>query len=212
MDDDPRPSGNRSSRPRETDVGRRAARRQEIVARAVELFSERGYRNATMGELADLFEVTKPALYYYVGSKEQLLLAALEMAFDRLERHLDDILATTSDPVEQIRRWILSQVETAADPSARMLSGFDLNDDGLDDPILDAARRRNRAYLGRVTAMIRDGQEAGALRADLDPTVTVFGLIGMCSWTARWYKPGQSLEVEQIAWIYSTLVLDSLRG
>lgn len=208
----PVPSGSRSSRPRSSDAARRAARRAEIVEAAVALFSERGYRNATMGELADRFGFTKPALYYYVGSKEKLLVEILASAFDRLERALDEILDSSSDPAEWLRGLVAELVRAATGPTTRILSTIDLTDGGLEASVLAAARDRNRQYLTRVAKVISAGQEGGTFRRDLDPTVVAFGLIGMCSWVARWYLPGGQLEPDEIARTYATLLIESMRA
>lgn len=206
------PSGSRSSRPRSSDAERRATKHAEIVEAAVALFSERGYRNATMGELADRFGFTKPALYYYVGSKERLLVEILSSAFDRLERALDDILGSTSDPIEWIRRLVDEHVRAAAEPTTRILSTIDLTDGGLEAPVLAVARRRNREYLTRIANVISTGQDRGIFRSDLDPTVVAFGLIGMCSWVARWYLPGGRLAPEDIGSTYAMLLIGSMRA
>ncbi len=204
------PSGSRSSRPRSSDAERRAARRAEIVEAAVALFSERGYRNATMGELADRLGFTKPALYYYLGSKDTLLVEILGSSFDRLEEALDEILASTSDPAEWFRALVERHVKAASEPTTRILSTIDLTDGGMEPLVLEAARDRNRQYLIRVAQVISTGQDRGVFRRDLDPKVVAFGLIGMCSWVARWYQPGGRLDADDISRIYATLLLESM--
>ncbi|MGK2955182.1 MAG: TetR/AcrR family transcriptional regulator [Solirubrobacterales bacterium] len=204
------PSGSRSSRPRSSDAARRAAKRAEIIETAVALFSERGYQNATMGELADRMGVTKPALYYYLGSKDKLLVEILGSSFDRLERALDEILDSTSDPAEWLRALILQHVRAAAEPTTRVLSTVDLTDGGMEPLVLEAARDRNRRYLTRVAEVISTGQDRGAFRRDIDPKVVAFGLIGMCSWVARWYRPGGRLNAEDVARTYATLLIEPI--
>ncbi|MBM3744372.1 MAG: TetR/AcrR family transcriptional regulator [Acidobacteria bacterium] len=47
-------------------------RRDRICAVATELFSEKGYAATTTREICQKAGITKPVLYYYFGSKEQL--------------------------------------------------------------------------------------------------------------------------------------------
>lgn len=164
-----------------------------------------------MGELADRFGFTKPALYYYVGSKEKLLVEILGSAFDRLERALDEILESTSDPAEWLRALVEELVRVATGPTTRILSTIDLTDGGLEESVLATARDRNRQYLSRVADLISTGQHQGAFRRDLDPTVVAFGVIGMCSWVARWYVPSGQLAPQDIALTYATLLIESMR-
>ena len=46
--------------------------RQAIRDAAIELFSEKGYAATTTREICQRAGITKPVLYYYFGSKEQL--------------------------------------------------------------------------------------------------------------------------------------------
>jgi AcrR family transcriptional regulator len=48
-------------------------RRREIVDRAAELFARRGYAATSITEICDAVGLARGALYYYIGSKEELL-------------------------------------------------------------------------------------------------------------------------------------------
>ncbi|NEW69242.1 TetR/AcrR family transcriptional regulator [Streptomyces rhizosphaericus] len=56
-----------------TTDGRRTDTRQRIHQVALDVFSERGYEKATLREIAERLEVTRPALYYHYKSKEDIL-------------------------------------------------------------------------------------------------------------------------------------------
>jgi hypothetical protein len=44
----------------------------------------------------------------------------------------------------------------------------------------------------------------------VDPRMTVLGLIGMCNWMVRWYRPDGRLTPDQIAEHFFDLVLRGL--
>ena len=54
--------------------------KKKIIETAYRLFLEKGYHGTTMGEIAACLEVTKPALYQYYASKEDLFAAVAEQA------------------------------------------------------------------------------------------------------------------------------------
>jgi len=56
---------------------------------ALTLFTQRGYSATTVRELVEAAGVTKPALYYYFGSKEGLFLELMRTHFRRLEAVVD---------------------------------------------------------------------------------------------------------------------------
>jgi TetR/AcrR family transcriptional regulator len=63
---------------------------EQIVAAAVELFSDRSFEGATTREIAARAGVTQPLLNYHFRSKEELWQAAVGSLFDRLNATLDE--------------------------------------------------------------------------------------------------------------------------
>lgn len=63
--------------------------REELMRAALTLFTQRGYSATTVRELVEAAGVTKPALYYYFGSKEGLFLELMRTHFGRLEAVVD---------------------------------------------------------------------------------------------------------------------------
>src|SRR6202047_2544195 len=64
------PSPFRASRERRRD---RELKRDAVIRAAAREFNRRGYHNTSLDDIAARLEVTKPTVYYYVTSKEQLL-------------------------------------------------------------------------------------------------------------------------------------------
>lgn len=83
----------------------RDVRRRQIVAVAGELFAERGYHGASMGELARRVGVSKPVIYDLIGSKEELYRASCE--------------EVTAEASEEIAAAVLAH----DDPGARLHAG-----------------------------------------------------------------------------------------
>ncbi|EPJ44824.1 MAG: hypothetical protein OFPI_38790 [Osedax symbiont Rs2] len=66
---------------------KKAATRRKIINQAVQLFSERGYEQTTMKQIAKAAEIGDATIYKYFPSKEQVLLGFLELrASDAIER------------------------------------------------------------------------------------------------------------------------------
>lgn len=55
----------------------RAVREQQMLDAAVEIFGQRGYRAASMDEIAEVAGVSKPLVYLYLNSKEELFTACI---------------------------------------------------------------------------------------------------------------------------------------
>jgi AcrR family transcriptional regulator len=65
-----------------------AERRERILAAAREIIGQRGYEALTMRDLARASRVTVPTVYNLIGSKEQVLFAAIEEQTARFEARL----------------------------------------------------------------------------------------------------------------------------
>jgi len=63
--------------------------RERLMKSALRLFTQRGYSATTVRELVEEAGVTKPALYYHFGSKEELYLELMRTNFNRIEAMFD---------------------------------------------------------------------------------------------------------------------------
>jgi AcrR family transcriptional regulator len=203
-----------SSKPTQTLGTRSGARRQlvtqELVDRAAELFAEKGYRGTTLQDIADALGMSRPGLYRYVSSKEDVLAALVAGVTENTAATLADIREHSSlgplDRLEEAVRRLASGI--ARNPlSFRVLV---LSEPDLPPAIAPRHRRARREVLRHLEALVRDAAEAGALRP-VDERVVSFSILGMSNWIAWWYQPGGELSPEQVADEMARLVLDGVR-
>ena len=76
-------------------------RRAQIVAGAVELFSEQGYFKTTVQDVAKRAGVSPGLIYQYVRDKEDLLLLSILDVLDSYAREIPAAIAGTQDPLLQ---------------------------------------------------------------------------------------------------------------
>ncbi|WP_431728218.1 TetR/AcrR family transcriptional regulator [Verrucosispora sp. TAA-831] len=62
----------------------RAVREQQMLDAAVRVFSRRGYHGASMDEIAEDAGISKPMVYAYLGTKEELFVACLHREGTRM--------------------------------------------------------------------------------------------------------------------------------
>ena len=68
-------------------------RRNEIVDVSAKVFAERGYHATSTTELCEANGIGKGALYYYIGSKEELLAAIHDRVMDEVMVGADRVAA-----------------------------------------------------------------------------------------------------------------------
>ncbi|MCZ7649917.1 MAG: TetR/AcrR family transcriptional regulator [Thermoanaerobaculia bacterium] len=143
-----------------------------LRAAAVELFAERGYAGASMGELADRVGIAKASLYNYYPSKEALLVDLLERAHAEWNAATTALLDAPGTAAERIRRYfaaVFDVVERAPQVVAVLrIATSMLPEDpgGRVRALVEADRARSLEAARRVLA---EGVAAGEIApADLD--------------------------------------------
>jgi AcrR family transcriptional regulator len=76
----------------------RAVREQQMLDAAVAVFSASGFHDASMDEIAARAGISKPMVYAYLGSKEELFLACLHREGTRLMEAVASAVAPADAP------------------------------------------------------------------------------------------------------------------
>jgi AcrR family transcriptional regulator len=92
----------RSNRRTDEADGAVAARREEILEAATELFAQHGYSDAVTQALAERLQVGKGTIYRHFPSKRDLFLAAADRVMRRMRERIDARLEGIEDPFERI--------------------------------------------------------------------------------------------------------------
>ena len=172
-------------------------RKEQIFEAGARLFAEKGYERTSLQEVADVLGVTKPALYYYYQSKEELLFEITSFVMDRLMADLREIAASDQAPLEKVRELVRRYVKFfAAHPDEQTVMSTQV--DSLGPERRAAAHARQREYLHVVKAIV------GELLAEhpgneLDETSVTFALLGGMNWIFKWYDPAGRIDPDQLA-------------
>jgi AcrR family transcriptional regulator len=86
----------------------RAVREQQMLDAAVQVFSINGYHETSMDAIAAKAEISKPMLYLYYGSKEELFGACLTRELSRFVEAVRADVDFTLPPKDMLRNTILS--------------------------------------------------------------------------------------------------------
>ena len=86
----------------------RAVREQQMLDAAVQMFSVNGYHETSMDVIAAQAQISKPMLYLYYGSKEELFAACLSRELSRFVESVGADIDLNLSPRELLRRTIVS--------------------------------------------------------------------------------------------------------
>lgn len=82
-------------------------KRRKIFESALKIFTERGFSNATMDEIAALSGVAKGTIYRHFKSKDDLFEQLLTSRSDEVVKKLSGIFSVSGDVLDQIREFIV---------------------------------------------------------------------------------------------------------
>ncbi len=140
-------------------------RKARILEVAQRLLARNGWRSTSLAQIAREAGVTPAGLLHHFESKEQLLHAVLDARDADDDAHAD----RSGDLVEE-----LMHVPERFERSPELVGTFAvlLIENILPDaPLHDRMVRRYEAALGILSNGIREAQEAGRYRSDMDPAV-----------------------------------------
>jgi len=80
--------------------------RREMLAAALDLFSEKGYHNVSMHEIAEKAEFAIGTLYKFFKNKEDLYKALILEQADRFHETLTKALEEADDEIEKLRNYV----------------------------------------------------------------------------------------------------------
>jgi len=187
-----------------------ANREQAVVQAAVDLFATRGYEKTSMGDIAASLGITKGSLYYYTPSKRNLLAKALFGLTIELISGLNKVYKSQESPPAKLRKTFRHHVEFFFKhyPTACVFLEERLT--ALSSGQRKKVVHERDQYEGLWRKVITEGIEQGYFRSDLDVAMTARGMLGMCNWMIKWYKPKGQWSPYQVADVFANIALQGI--
>jgi AcrR family transcriptional regulator len=172
-------------------------RREEVLAVAASVFSERGYRASTIQDIGRELGITSAALYYYFESKQEILSELIVRPIQQLEAMSAEVAASNLGNREKLFEIVRRHIEMML--QQRELFTIFLRERVELEPVhAKRLAELEEKYYRRVRGVIEAAQKDGEIRA-VSPQLVALGVIGMTNWVLRWYKPGGQLSMTEIA-------------
>jgi AcrR family transcriptional regulator len=159
-------------------------RREQLFDVALRVFAERGYRAATMDDIAEAAGVTKPLVYQHFSSKRALYLELVESVSKELLAAIAEATAQAEGPRQQVELGFAAYFRMVVHKEAafRLLYGREV----ADDPELGLATRLVEQAIAEAIEPL--------ITAGLDPEHRAFlayAVVGMAEGASRkWLEDG----------------------
>jgi AcrR family transcriptional regulator len=184
------------------------ARRQTIVDISARVFAPGGYPGTGIAELCDAHDLGKGALYHYIGSKEELLVAITDLVMDEVLACVDRVTASQGAAAQRLRELgneYLDILVRYPDHVWVLLHEF---------PALTGERatdfhKRRHVFESAVEALIRDGIKAREFRK-VEPRVAALAWLGMHNHAYLWLRPGGKWSARDVAGSFADIFVEGI--
>jgi len=151
---------------------------ERILAAAESLFAEHGFDAVSMSAIGEAAGVSKANVFHHFTSKNELYLAVLRNACRAAVHHLDDLSKHEAPLTERLPQFARAHLENLLEHGqvARLMLRELLSDNPRHGQEL--AEKVYGEKFSRFVAILRAGQQAGELRADVDPAMVATILLG----------------------------------
>ncbi len=155
-----------------------------IIEKAKGIFKDKGFKNATMDKIAEVSDISKPTLYKYFPSKEELFHQVLISINDEIDREILSSLNPEDSIFKNMKLIILKTIEFLLKHKQIMrialfeTGSFFKNskDKKLHFQTIFKNRAKRKEFL---INLIKEGQNNGAIRKDLDPEFLAISYLGI---------------------------------
>jgi AcrR family transcriptional regulator len=178
-------------------------RLQHLLARAANVFAERGYHLTTMRDLAAASGMSLAGMYYYVPGKEALLALIQERCFALVLAGAAHAIAAERDPVERLQVFIRHHVTFFARHMAEMkVLSHEAN------ALTGEGQRRvnaiKRSYVDLLEGLLKD---VAPEEARADRSAAAYALFGMMNWIYNWYDPAGEIDPDRLAGLIARIFI-----
>jgi TetR/AcrR family transcriptional regulator, cholesterol catabolism regulator len=182
----------------------------EIVEGAARVFNRLGYAQTSLEDVAQQVGINRATLYYYVGTKAELLVSVLTRPVLQITEDVREIRDLDLPPRAKLELAIARHMQNLADNYPQLFiflaENMHVMANTMDHDMEIAAQEYGEIF----TDIIREGMESGAFRRDIDPHLVMLGIVGMCNWTHRWFQPRGPYSLPGIGEQFSRMVIDGL--
>ncbi len=167
----------------------------EIIQAAAHLFHEKGFHATSMNDIANAMHLTKPGLYHYVESKEELLYAIIDYAMCLLQDVVINPAKAIPNPRQRLDFIIERHAQLVMGNKVIVILTDDLS--GLSAEHYEVVIQHKRNFFQLLRSTLEELGAAEKTRA-LNSTVVAFSIFGALLWLPRWFNPAGALTPEAI--------------
>lgn len=183
-------------------------KRQVVLRTAARTYSKRGFYETTLNDIAVELNISKPTLYYYFKSKDDILFECHRIGIDAIING-DKPMPTAAEStgrerlVEFLRRYVRMVVDDFG--TCLVMTGTNALEPENQGTVIEGRRQID----SMLREILDDGVRDGSLDCP-DPKLTAMFVFGAMNWIPRWYHLDGTLTVDELTERLSAFVLRAI--
>lgn len=190
-------------------TGKDGSRKEVIIKAAAGLFLEKGYKAASMRDLAEKVGVEAASLYNHIRSKTELLHDICFNVANVFWEHINKVESSEATPIEKLETLLRFHIK-------QMIENFEevyISDREwryLADPYLSNFQNQRRNYRKRFAAIIEQGITNGEINK-IDASTAVLIVLHAVSGIESWHRSTHKISGEILEENMITILIDGLK-
>ncbi len=159
---------------------------QKILQAAIKVFSEKGFYNSRVSEIAKEANVADGTIYLYFKNKDDILISLFEEEFGKIVQNMRAALEKDQDALQKIKRFAIThlsivskQQELGEVMGVEVRQSSKFMKEYINKPFIE--------YLNIIRSVVTEGQEKGLIRKDLTPGIMKRAFFGALDEMARYW-------------------------
>src|SRR6202023_2652540 len=173
-------------------------RHRAVMETAARLICEKGYEAASVQDIAAGCGLTKAGLYYYIHSKEDLLLEIMSYGMDIFEEHVLLPVLAIADPVERLKACMERNIHLVTEERSKEVTVTPHEHETLTGAARQQINARKKRYVHFLEASFEEAMREGRIRR-VEPRVAAFSFLGMVLWIYKWFRLDGKIPADRLA-------------
>ena len=154
-------------------------RRQQIAEAALSLVADRGLGRLSVAAVARRVGLVPSGIYRHFKSKDEIVLAVLDRIEARMLANVQAACDESPDPLQRLRSLLMRHIRMIREGRAvpRIIFSDDLQSGHPERKV--RVQHVVDGYLRQIGQFVREGQEQGKVRPELDPGTVALLFLGM---------------------------------
>lgn len=191
-------------------IEKNTSRKEVIVSKAASLFREKGFKAASMRDLAEAVGVEAASLYNHIKSKTELLHELCFGVANRFMHHMDEVESKKTKSIAKVEELVRFHINEMINHYEEVYVS-DREWKHLSDPYLSNFQNQRRMYRKRFAAIIEAGIRNKEIKA-IDAPTAVLIILHAIGGIESWHRSTQKIDAAALTSNMITILVGGLKN